>query len=257
MSGVAIVTGANSGIGFECCRQLLARHWTVHALDLRIDALAGLCAGLHAGALHPHVCDVANAASIDHAMREIAQDSPHVHALICSAGVLRTAPLADMSDADFDLLFAVNARGPWRCAKAALPLLRAGASVERPARIVMVASIAAWRPKAGGGAYAASKAALNLLMRVLAVELGAAHLRVNAVAPGTVDTPMIRPALAAQQGGGYRASGPSPVGRIAEPRDIADVVMFLLGDGARYVNGAMIPVDGGTSAALVSGNLPN
>jgi NAD(P)-dependent dehydrogenase (short-subunit alcohol dehydrogenase family) len=252
MSGVAIVTGANSGIGFECCRQLLARGWTVHALDLRTDALAAV----HADALHPRLCDVANAASIDHAMRDIAAISPHVDALICSAGVLRTAPLADMPDDEFDLLFAVNTRGPWRCVKAALPLLSAQASAAQPARIVMVASIAAWRPKVGGGAYAASKAALNLLMRVLAVELGPAHVRVNAVAPGTVDTPMIHAALAAQQGGGYRASGQSPVGRIAEPRDIADVVLFLLGDGARYVNGAMIPVDGGTSAALVTGNLP-
>ena len=117
----------------------------------------------------------------------------------------------------------------------------------------MLASIAALRPKIGGGAYAASQAALERLVRVMAVELGGEHIRVNAIAPATVDTPMIRNAMKDDAPFGYRLSGTSPLGRIATPADIVGVIRFLLTPASNYINGAMIPVDGGTSAAFVGG----
>jgi hypothetical protein len=118
-------------------------------------------------------------------------------------------------------------------------------------RVVFVSSAAAIRPKIGNGAYAASKAALTHLARILAVECAPNGVLVNAVAPGTVDTPMIHAASNPAETGRYRLSGLSPLGRIAQPEDVARVIRFLLGDDAGYVTGTTIPVDGGTSAAFV------
>ncbi len=198
----------------------------------------------------PIRCDVSDESSVAAAFAEVSRRTPRLHALVCSAGVLRMGPLMEMSAADFDAVFAVNTRGAWLCARAALPLLEAAASADAPSHMVMLASIAAVRPKVGGGAYAASKAALVKLVRVAAVELAARHVLVNAVAPATVDTPMIS---RARQNAAttYRPSGESPLGRIATPGDIANVVSLLLDPRANYVTGALIPVDGGTSAAYV------
>lgn len=253
MASTAVVTGADSGIGFETCRQLLAEGWRVFALDLSTTALTSLSEGEGGARLVSIECDVRREESVARAFGEIGRAAPALDALICSAGVLRTSPLLSMATADFDLLFAVNTRGPWLCARAAYPLLKAAARSDAPARIVMLASIAALRPKVGGAAYAASKAALHSLVRVMAVELGGEHIRVNAVAPSTVDTPMIRNAMKGDDPSGYRASGTSPLGRISTPSDIVGVIRFLLTTASNYVNGAMIPVDGGTSAAFVAG----
>lgn len=247
----AVVTGAASGIGRECCRKLLGDGWRVFALDVAETALSRLEAEFGSERRFRAIrCDVADTESVVSAFAEVARSTDRLDALLCSAGVLRAGPLMDMSVEDFDLLFAVNTRGAWLCAKAALALLRRGASESMPARIVMVGSIASLRPKVGGGAYAASKAALSRLVRVLAVELAPEHILVNAVAPGTVDTPMIATAVAVP-GTVYRPSGNSPLGRIATPQDIVAVMHFLLQPAANYVTGTWIPVDGGTSAAFV------
>ncbi|MBN8904217.1 MAG: SDR family oxidoreductase, partial [Rhodospirillales bacterium] len=114
-----------------------------------------------------------------------------------------------------------------------------------------LSSIAALRPKVVSGAYAASKAAVSQLCRVMAAEWAPAGVLVNALAPGTVDTPMVRAMADPTVGKGYQPSGVSPVGRIAQPEDVVDVIQFLLSDAARYLAGTIIPVDGGTQAAFV------
>jgi 2,3-dihydro-2,3-dihydroxybenzoate dehydrogenase len=249
---VAVVTGAASGIGRQCCRQLLDDNWRVFALDVSAATLGEVGAELQAGdRLQVLPCDVRDADNVASVFGEIARQAPSVDALICSAGILRTGPLMDMAIEDFDQLFAVNTRGAWLSAKAALPLLRQAATSQMPSRIVMLGSIAAIRPKIGGGAYAATKSALSRLVRVMAVELAQDNILVNAVAPGTVDTPMIASALAAP-GKTYKPSGRSPLGRVAEPGDVVAVIRFLLQPAANYVTGTWIPIDGGTSAAFVA-----
>jgi len=99
-----------------------------------------------------------------------------------------------------------------------------------------------------GGAYAASKIAVSQLTRVMAVECAKDGILVNAVAPGTVDTPMVQNA---DTSGNWRPSGPSPIGRVADPIDIVRVIRFLLSEDSGYVTGTIIPVDGGTHAAFV------
>jgi NAD(P)-dependent dehydrogenase (short-subunit alcohol dehydrogenase family) len=182
--------------------------------------------------------------------------SPTLNALITCAGVLRTALMEDMTIEDFDLVMNINARGTFLCARQALPLLRAGATPDNPSRVVLLSSVAALRPKIVSGAYAASKAAVSQLCRVMAAEWAPSGVLVNALAPGTVDTPMVAAVADPAASRGYRPSGVSPVGRIAQPDDVVDVMMFLLSDAARYVTGTTIPVDGGTQAAFIPPGIP-
>src|SRR5690606_6934175 len=119
-----------------------------------------------------------------------------------------------------------------------------------PSRIILLGSVSGIRPKVGSGFYAATKAALHALTGVLAVELAQDNILVNAVAPGTVNTSMIRAAQSAATGSGYKPSGTSPLGRIAEPEDVTAVILFFLSDTSRYVTGTVLPVDGGTRAAF-------
>jgi 3-oxoacyl-[acyl-carrier protein] reductase len=107
------------------------------------------------------------------------------------------------------------------------------------------------RPKVGTGIYAASKAAVHTIANIYAAELGPSGITVNVVAPGTIDTPMVRSLAGVDPNSRYKPSGVSPLGRIGYPDDVADVIEFLLSDQARYVNGAAIPIDGGTRAAFI------
>lgn len=241
MTKTAAITGAASGIGLAATQRLVAEGWTVFGLDRAEQTIA------HAG-FRAVRCDVSDATSVTAAFASIATP---LNALICCAGVLRTALMEDMSIEDFDLVLNINTRGTFLCAQKALPLLRAAVTPENPSRVILLSSLAALRPKVVSGAYAASKAAVTQLTRVMAAEWAPSGVLVNALAPGTVDTPMVRAVADPTASKGYRPSGVSPVGRIAQPEDVVDVMMFLLGDGARYLAGTTIPVDGGTGAAFI------
>ena len=185
------------------------------------------------------------------AFAEIGFAAGALDALICCAGILRIGPMESMSVEDFDRVFAVNTRGTWLCVREALPLLRNRATPEHPSRVVLLSSVAALRPKIHSGAYAASKAAVSQLCRVMAAEVAGSGVLVNALAPGTVDTPMVQAVSDPAKTGatGRRACRRSDASR--QPDDVVDVMLFLLSDAARYVTGTTIPVDGGTQAAFI------
>jgi NAD(P)-dependent dehydrogenase (short-subunit alcohol dehydrogenase family) len=253
MTRTAAITGAASGIGQAACRRLPGAGWTVFGLDNARDRLATVASGFAAyqDRFRSVLRDVADAARVTAAFQEIAAISSTLNALVTCAGVLRTSLMEDMAIEDFDLVLNVNTRGTFLCAQKALPLPRAGATPDNPSRIVLLSSVAAPRPKIVSGAYAASKAAVSQLCRVMAAEWAPSGVLVNALAPGTVDTPMVAAVADPSASKGYRPSGVSPVGRIARPDDVVDVMMFLLSDAARYVTGTTIPVDGGTQAAFI------
>src|SRR2546428_6331324 len=120
-------------------------------------------------------------------------------------------------------------------------MLLQDASVENPARVVIVGSIAGIRPKVGSGFYSASRAAVHALTGIMAVEMGPSGVLVNAVAPGTIATPMATAAAAASSSSSaFKPSGVSPLGRIGEPDDVAHVILFFLSDAAKYVNGTVL-----------------
>jgi NAD(P)-dependent dehydrogenase (short-subunit alcohol dehydrogenase family) len=244
----AVVTGAASGIGKECAKVLLAAGWNVYGLDVSDTSPQMPRSGSADSKWTPVQCDVTSSSSVSRAFSRVADETDSVNALICCAGILRVASLETMSEETFDAVFGVNVKGPWLCAKSAMPLLERGAASGYPSRIIFVSSTAALRPKVGAGAYSASKAALGNLTRSFAAEVASRRILVNAVAPGAVDTPLWETYVPAT-GSGYKPAGVSPVGRIAQPSDIVSVMMFLLSSGAEYVAGAIIPVDAGTSAA--------
>ena len=253
MTKVAAITGGASGIGRGTAQRLLQEGWTVIALDADKPGLEALRKDLAAPAdrLHVQVCDVTSAESVTSAFGDIGRRFGRLNGLVCSAGVLRIGALDAMAVEDFDQLFAVNVRGLWLCAREAMPLLKLAGAEGELARVVFLASISGIRHKIDSGAYAATKAAVIALTKVMAVECAPHKVLVNAVAPATVDTPMVRPHLNPGGNTRYRTSGTSPLGRIAQPEDVAAVISFLMSEDAGYVNGTIIPVDGGTAAAYV------
>ena len=255
MSKVCAITGGASGIGRGTAKRLLDDGWKVVALDVAEKNLAALkkdFAG-YGDRVETEVCDVKSEAGIKAAMAAIGKRHGKLNGLVCSAGLLRIGSLDAMPADDFDDLFAVNVRGLWLAAKEAMPLLKAAGSKGEPARVVFLASISGIRHKVDSGAYAATKAAVIALTKVMAVESAPFKVLVNAIAPATVETPMTEAYLRPQAGSNtrYRTSGTSPLGRIAQPDDMAKVIQFLMSDASAYVTGAIIPVDGGTSAAYV------
>lgn len=248
----AIVTGAASGIGADFCLDLMKNGWTVFGIDLSADGLNKLGAEAKASgcSFYSYSCNVADSDAMSLVFQDIFSHTDTINAVVCSAGIFRTGPLVDMPEQDFDALFAVNTKGAWLTIKSAVPQLRNASKKNQIARVLVVASIAALRPKVGGGAYAASKAALTQLVKVMAVELAEDNILVNAIAPSTVDTPLTRTLSAEAAENGYTVSGISPLGRVAEASDITAVLRFFLSESAGYISGAILPIDGATSAAF-------
>jgi L-xylulose reductase len=232
-----LVTGAGKGIGRATAVLLAQRGAQVVALSRDPADLASLAAEIGCETL---AVDVEDTAPTREAVRRVLP----IDALVNNAGVALLAPFVDATEADFDRCMAVNARAPMVVAQEVVrDLLRRGA----PGAIVNVSSVAAGVGTPRHTAYCASKAALDAITRVMAVELGPAGIRVNSVNPAITLTPMAtlawsNPAL----------SGPMlarmPLGRFARPLDVAAVIVFLLGDEAAMVHGACLDVDGGLRA---------
>jgi NAD(P)-dependent dehydrogenase (short-subunit alcohol dehydrogenase family) len=172
-----------------------------------------------------------------------------VDLLVNAAGVLRTGPLSLLDERDWDLMFDTNTKGVYLFCKHTLPVMqRCGGGA-----IVNVSSVFAYAAGAGSAAYAASKAAVVLLTQTLALEHVADSIRVNGVAPGTMPTPLIEGIAAAAPDPAAvlaRIDSLHPLGRMIEPEEVADTVLFLLSDAASAIVGQTFVVDGGRLAKL-------
>jgi NAD(P)-dependent dehydrogenase (short-subunit alcohol dehydrogenase family) len=171
-----------------------------------------------------------------------------VDALVSNAGIIQRAPLAELEVADYDRMFAINARATWLIAKAAYPHLKQGGG-----SIVATGSISASHPTPPLGAYAASKAALVMLVKQLANEWGRDGIRVNSVSPGPTMTGITSTGYSNDELRQQREAS-LPLGRIAEPQEIASAILFLLSPEARYITGIDLLVDGGLSTTLMTGS---
>jgi len=241
MRGSFVVTGGGRGIGLETASQLLAAGARVCLVGRRREPLEAAAAALGDRAWAAP-CDVSLPADTERLAAAVRERWGRLDGLVNSAGI---APMATLDDTDpdtWDRAFAVNARGPYLLCRALRPLLREGRS---PA-VVNVSSTLAEKPIPGMAAYNASKAALNQLTRSLALEWAPA-IRVNAVMPGVVDTPIHADrGLTEEQ---VRSMGRiHPLQRIGRPGDVASMILFLLSDESSWITGAVIPIDGGMLA---------
>jgi NAD(P)-dependent dehydrogenase (short-subunit alcohol dehydrogenase family) len=253
-----LVTGAASGIGRATCLRLArdarasGRAARVAAVDVgpsgELDRLAGELRELGAEALSLHG-DMGTPDAPGRVVDEAIQRFGGLDGLVSNAGINRPGPLVDYAVEDWDRLFAVNTRATWLLAKAAHPALRAAGG-----SIVAVGSVSGTHAHAGLGAYGPSKAAVIMLVRVLAQELGPDGVRVNTVSPGMTRTGMTARVYADARVAAER-DALVPLGRVATPDDMAAAIAFLLSPDARYVNGHDLVVDGGVTGNFL-GRLP-
>ena len=240
---VALVTGAARGIGYATAKRFLADGWRVALLDIDNETLTRNHAALAASdttlALH---CDVSDEAAVAAAVAKVSARFGRLDALVNNAGIAIFKPILETTLADWSRVLAVNLTGAFICTQAAAPLMRdAGGGA-----IVNITSISSLRASTLRAAYGTSKAGLAHLTRQQAVELSALGIRVNAVAPGPVDTAMAKavhtPAIRAD----YHDT--IPLNRYGLEQELAEAIFFLCSDRASYITGQMLSVDGGFEA---------
>lgn len=229
MSQVAVVTGGNRGIGYAIAQELVAAGYRV--------AVTARSGEGPAGALTVRA-EITDAASIDAAFTEIEEQLGPIEILVANAGVTRDTLLLRMSEDDFTEVVDTNLTGAFRVVKrAAKGMLKA-----RHGRIILISSVVGLFGSAGQVNYSASKSALVGFARSLTRELGGRNITANVVAPGFIETDMTA-ALPEETQADYKKN--IPLGRFAEPSEVAKVVRWLASDEASYISGAVIPVDGG------------
>jgi NAD(P)-dependent dehydrogenase (short-subunit alcohol dehydrogenase family) len=240
---IAIVTGGASGIGLASATRLVAEGALVAIVDID-GAAAERALGQVGGEAIAVQADVSSEADVVRAFVEVRERFGRVDALHNNAGIEGVAaPIADSEVEQLDRLLAVNVRG---CYLVLREMLRAAAAQGSPATIVNTASGTALHAVPGMGQYAATKAAVIALTRNAAVEVAGSGVRVNAVVPGPIDTPLFE-RLPAEVQAGVEAS--LPVGRVGLPEEVAALVAWLLSDESPFVAGGIYTVDGAETAA--------
>ncbi|MGB3732214.1 beta-ketoacyl-ACP reductase [Microbacterium sp.] len=226
---VVLITGGNRGIG-----RAIAERFVRDGYRVAVTARSG--EGPE-GTLTVRA-DVTDAASVDAAFTEVEQKLGPVEVVVANAGITKDTLLMRMSEDDFDSVVATNLGGSFRVVKrASKGMLRA-----RFGRVILISSVVGLYGSAGQTNYAASKSALVGFARSLTRELGARNITANVVAPGFIETDMTAE-LPEETQKQYKAS--IPAGRFATPDEVAGAVVWLAGDDAAYISGAVIPVDGG------------
>ena len=241
---VALVTGAARGIGLATARRFLAEDWRVALLDIEGELLNGAMAGIaDPGNTLALTCDVSDAAGVAAAIDAIGKRFGRLDALVNNAGIAVFTPIMETSDADWSRVMEVNLTGPFLCTKAAVPVIRE----QGGGAIVNITSISGLRASTLRSAYGTSKAGLAHLTKQLAVELAAVGIRVNAVAPGPVETAMARAVHSPEIRADYHDA--IPLNRYGLEEELAEAIFFLCSDRASYITGQILAVDGGFDAA--------
>lgn len=245
-SPVALVTGAARGIGMAIAEAFLSAGYRVALVDWDNPELGRTAARLSSmGEVMPLVADVGQPQQVLAAVQQLTQQWGRLDALVNNAGVAIFKPIGETSFEEWQAVMSSNLNGPFICTQLCTPLLQASGR----GAVVNIASISGLRASTLRVAYGTSKAALIHLTKQQAVELGNAGIRVNAVAPGPVDTAMAKlvhtPAIRAD----YHDT--IPLARYGTPEEIASAVLFLCSPAAGYVNGQVLAVDGGFDAAGV------
>ena len=238
---VALVTGGNSGIGLATAKAFVNEGAFVFITGRREAELAAAVQeiGGHVAAVQG---DVSNLGDLDRLFEQIKRDKGRLDIVFANAGVAKYSPLGDITDEFYDSIFDVNVKGVLFTVQKALPLMPDGAS------IILNASIVGSKGFSANSVYSATKAAVRSFARTWTTDLKTRRIRVNAVSPGSIDTPGLNDLLASSETGQQRAkmiANAVPLGRFGAPSEIAKAVVFLASDDSSYVTGAELFVDGG------------
>lgn len=240
----AMVTGAARGIGQAIARRLAAEGCHIVIVDVEEDAARAAATEIASQGVgaHAYRCDVSSLADVEALASRVAEDVGDVDVLINNAGITRDRLMLRMTAEDWNLVLSVNLTGTFNFCKVFAP----GMLKRRAGAIVNIASVVGLTGNAGQTNYAASKAGVIGLTKSLAKEFAGRGVRVNAIAPGFIRTAMTDALPADVQ---EQMKALIPLGRLGEPEDVADIVMFLVSDLSGYVTGQVINCDGGMVTA--------
>ena len=237
---VALITGAARGIGLATAKRFLAEGWRVALLDIDGENLKRSYAAIGKPEVTLAItCDVADPAGVARAVDAVAKRFGRLDALINNAGIAIFKPILEVSYEDWSRVLAVNLTGPFLCAQAAAPLLRDSGG----GAIVNVTSISGLRASTLRTAYGTSKAGLAHLTKQQAAEFATLSIRVNAVAPGPVDTAMAKAVHTPEIRQDYHDH--MPLNRYGLEEELAEAIFFLSSERASYITGQVLAVDGG------------
>ena len=240
---VALVTGSARGIGLAPAKRFLVDGWRVVLLDIDGENLKRTFTALNKPDVTlALVCDVADPAGVARALASIAEKFGRLDALVNNAGIAIFKPILDITYDDWSRVLAVNLTGPFLCSQAAAPLMRDSGG----GAIVNITSISGLRASTLRTAYGTSKAGLAHLTQQQAVELASLGIRVNAVAPGPVDTAMAKAVHTPEIRAAYHDA--IPLNRYGLEQELAEAIYFLCSERASYITGQTIAVDGGFEA---------
>ncbi|HEX9258348.1 MAG TPA: SDR family oxidoreductase [Acidimicrobiales bacterium] len=245
---VAVVTGGSRGIGYMIATGLVRNGVRTYITARKAEACDAAAAALSEhGECISIPADLSLGAEVDRFVAAIGGRESQVDILVNNAGAAWGAPLGEFPEVGVDKILDINVKAPFLLTQAMLPLLRAGATAEDPARVIMIGSIDGIRVPVGDNfSYSASKAGVHMLARHLAHFVVQDNITVNTIAPGPFESKMMA----------YRLDDPAsraliekmnPRGRIGTPEDIAGTVIYLASRAGAYLTGAVIPVDGGIS----------
>ena len=238
---VVMVTGGTRGIGLACARWFLAQGDRVAVTSRSGVVEEDVAAG--PGQLLSLTCDVSDTEQVDAAFTAVEEAWSPVEVLVANAGITRDTLVLRMSDDAWSEVIDTNLSGAFRVTKRALSKM---IRLHR-GRVIMISSVGAYIGSPGQANYAASKAGLVGMARSMAREVASRSITVNVVAPGLVETNMLA-ALGEERMREFEAQ--VPLGRVARPDEVAEAVGFLASDGAAYITGAVLPVDGGLGMGL-------
>lgn len=256
----ALVTGGATGIGRMATEGLAAAGARVLIASRKADACEAVAREVNAlglpGKVEGFGGDVATEAGIDALVAEVKSRTDKLNILMNNAGRTWGAPMGEHPYDAWTKLLALNVTGMFHLTQALLPLLKAAATPQDPARVVNVGSVMGDIPKGTATySYATSKGAVHHMTRVLSNDLAPQGITVNAIAPGPFVSKMTAFALATEKGQGQAAES-VPLGRVGSPEDIAGALQYLCGRGGAYVSGAILPLSGGMQSNA-PGNLFN
>jgi NAD(P)-dependent dehydrogenase (short-subunit alcohol dehydrogenase family) len=237
--GAVAITGGASGIGLASAEVLKRKGFTPYLLDLQAEALAAACAELGLPAGNGIVCNVADEASVTGALEKIAGEM-RLAGVVNSAGIGSDKPAVEMGLEEFRRIVDVNLIGTFLVARTAARIWKANG---QSGSIVNISSVSGITGNKGRSAYGGSKGGVNTMTLVMANELGQDGIRVNAVAPGPIDTPLARRIHTDDVRDQWNQR--VPLRRYGTPEEVANAVAFLICDEASYINGHILAVDGG------------